>query len=285
MITREERVKRLFNTKTGNTVIIPMDHGILGVPQYLEDPVKSFERFTALQIDATLVNFGVLKLIENKITKLKNPLGVIMTVDFNQGWNSWKKPIEAQGIIGHCLSATIEQAVKHNADAVKVYFALGLDKEVQLQVIKNIANVIAVADKYDMPVMVEPTTDGQFIADEKRNDPQIIADGSRMAVELGADILKIPYPYGKQNCKEIFSSICANSHVPVVMLGGAKKDGVKDILQIAKNGVDEGANGTIFGRNVWQRPSDEVERVIKALKDIVHNGAGVDDVMHKYNLK
>jgi class I fructose-bisphosphate aldolase len=285
MNIKQERLRRIFNNSTGNTVVVPIDHGVFGVQQHLEDPVLAFERFAKLDIDAVLVNFGLLKLIKERIGKFERPIGAIMTVDYNHVWSPWKKPIDETEIIGHCRTATVEQAVKYNADAVKVFFALGLEKDLQLQVMKNVADVISEADKYDMPVMVEPTTDGRFISPEHKNDPKIIADGCRIAMELGADILKVPYPYGKPNGKETFESVCANSHLPVIMLGGPKKDTVRDILNIARDGVDAGARGTIFGRNVWQRPVDEAARVIHALQDIVHHGAGVKQVMDNYNLK
>jgi len=61
------------------------------------------------------------------------------------------------------------------------------------------------------------------------------------------------------------------------MLGGAKKDGTKGIFETARYGIDAGAKGTIFGRNVWQRPVEEMERVLKGLQDIVHKGATVNE--------
>ena len=102
--------------------------------------------------------------------------------------------------------------------------------------------------------------------------------------ELGADILKVPYPGDKPEDKDRFAEICANSHVPVVMLGGSKKDSTLEILKVAQNGVEAGAKGTIFGRNVWQRPQEEMTRVVQALQDIVHRGVSAADAAGKYGI-
>lgn len=123
---------------------------------------------------------------------------------------------------------------------------------------------------------------GTYIEESRQSDPEIIADGCRVALELGADILKAPY-LGTEHQDE-FAKICDNSHVPVIMLGGPKKGGIKGILEDAREGVDAGARGPIFGRNVWQRSKDEMEKVVKSLQKIVHEDADVESVMEKYNL-
>lgn len=264
--------------------MVPMDHGlVLGSIRGIEDPIYAFKKFVELGVDALLVNFGILKHTYDYLTNLDNPPGIIMGIDFIELWNSWKSPIEAEGIVDYCITATVEQAVKYNADAVKVYYALGLDPELQLKVIKNIMEVVSECEQYDMPIMIEPTTEGEYIPADKKGDPQIIADGCRFALEMGADLIKAPYPDTED--KEVFAEICANSHVPIVLLGGPKKEGIRGILETAREGVDAGARGTIFGRNIWQRPEEEMERVIRALQEIVHQGLEVEEVLSKYHLE
>jgi len=137
-----------------------------------------------------------------------------------------------------------------------------------------------------MPVMIEPVTEGKYISQDKKGDAEIIADGCRIALELGADILKVPFPsINNEKARESFEIICSNSHVPVVVLGGPKKaNGLIGIMNTTREAIDAGASGTIFGRNIWQCPKDEIERAVKALKDVVHNGNNPIDVISKYNL-
>jgi len=276
-------MNNLFNSETGNTVMIPMDHGLmLGVQPGLEDPVQSLKNFASLQPDAILMNFGILKLTRDYLSELDDRPGIILEVDFNETWEDWKKPIDREGIIGHCKITDMENAAKYGADAVKVLFPLGLDPETQLDHMRHTAEIVNEAERYEMPVMLEPVTMGSYISEERKNDPAIIADGSRIALELGADILKAPY-LGEEHHEE-FRALCQNSHVPVVMLGGPKRGGVKGILETAERGVEAGARGPIFGRNVWQRPEEEMRKVVKSLQDIVHEGAETEEVMKKYAL-
>jgi len=281
---REQRIRNLFNRETGKAVIIPMDHGIQGVREGLEDPLGSFQKFAGLCPEAVLMNFGIVKLVQNIISGATDPPGIIMTTDFNHRWHSWKAPIEEKGLLGHCISADVEQAARYNVDAVKVLFDLGLNPKTQLSVFKNISELVRQCDQYDMPIMIEPLADGLFIPSEKKNHPKIIADGCRIALELGADIIKAAYPGEGPESKEQFAAICKNAPVPVVILGGAKKDSIREIFQIARDGIDAGAKGVIFGRNVWQRPTHAMERVVKGLQDIVHRNAGVQESLSKYNL-
>jgi len=283
MNTRQKRINNLFDNETGRAVMIPMDHGIMyGVQQGLEDPVEALEQFTKLKPEALLVNFGVLKLTRDYLTSLDDAPGIIMGVDFNLTWEDWKTSIDADEVLGHCKVTRIKHAAEYGVDAVKVLFPLGLEPDLQLDYIDHTSDIIAEAEDYDMPVIVEPLTVGKYISEERKNDPEIIADGCRLALELGADIIKAPYP-GSEH-QEAFAEICENANVPVIMLGGPKRDGVKGILQTAREGIDAGARGTIFGRNVWQRPVDEMKKVVKSLQDIVHKNASVKEVVEKYGL-
>lgn len=283
MDIKQKKIKKLFNIETEKAVMIPMDHGIVeGVIEGLEDPVKCIKRFTELGADALLLNYGVLKINANYLHGLKKSIGIIMTVDYNLMWQSWKAPIDGDVMLGHCNYASVELAAKYGADAVKVLFPLGLEPELTLDYYKDIAEIIKEADKCDMPVMIEPLTLGKYIPKDKKHDANIIADGCRIAVELGADIIKAPF--SGYDGQEVFAEMCSNLHVPVVILGGSKKGNLKSIMDTARLGIDAGAKGIIFGRNVWQRPVEEMERTIRALQDIVHKGVSSDEVMVKYNL-
>jgi len=68
-----------------------------------------------------------------------------------------------------------------------------------------------------------------------------------------------------------------------MILGGPKMNSLRDVLQTARDTIDAGAKGVVFGRNVWQHP--QMDKVLMSLKDIVHINKDVDLVMGKYELK
>lgn len=273
--SKQEKMRGLFHPETGKTVIIPVDHGLcMGVVEGLEDPKAVVKKLMDDGVDATLMSFGVGKITAELFT-LKKSMGRIITADYIL---MSQVPGVLEGVFGNCRYSTVEQAVKWGFDAVKVMLVWGTRPETQLEAIKYTGHLAAQCDKWGMPLMVEPVLLGEGIPGDKKNDPEVIQSACRIAVELGADILKAPYTGDKQS----FGQIVQNSHLPVVVLGGPKMKNIKDVLQTAKDSVDAGGKGIVFGRNVWQHP--HMDKVIEALKDIVHQESSVDEVLGRYGL-
>ena len=99
-----------------------------------------------------------------------------------------------------------------------------------------------------------------------------------MALEIGADILKIPYTGDKSEFKDLVNNLKA----PVFILGGPKMDNVEGVLKVAKESVEAGAKGIVFGRNVWQNP--KMKDLVGALKAVVHDNAEISYAMNNFNL-
>ncbi|GAG85284.1 unnamed protein product [marine sediment metagenome] len=95
---------------------------------------------------------------------------------------------------------------------------------------------------------------------------------SRMAAEMGATFVKTYY------CED-FEEVTSICPAPVVIAGGPKIP-ERDALQMAKNAIDKGAVGVDMGRNIFQ--SDKPVGMIKAVREIVHNNASVDDAFEIY---
>ena len=272
---KERRMKRLF-AKDGKAVYLPIDHGIGGMIKGLEDPIGLMGDFIKDGIDGTLMQLGMIKQTNYLFENVKNPPARILTADYRQ---TWSIPGKSEGIAGCFLNATAQQAVKYGCDAVKVLLPLGLSPKLELEHIKVISTLVKECDIYDMPVMIEPVAIGNRIPKEQQRDPQLIADGCRIAVELGADIIKAPYTGDKDS----FALLIERLKVPFLVLGGPKVPDIAGILQIVKDIIDAGARGPCMGRNIWGHP--KVHNVIHALLDIVHKGADVEEVVTKYALK
>jgi putative autoinducer-2 (AI-2) aldolase len=92
-------------------------------------------------------------------------------------------------------------------------------------------------------------------------DARYLSLASRMAAEMGANIVKTYY------C-ENFERVTTTCPVPIVMAGGKKLPEL-DALTMAYNAVSEGAVGVDMGRNIFQ--SDCPVGMIKAVKAVVHH--------------
>ncbi|CEP77754.1 MAG TPA: hypothetical protein PLK41_05710 [Defluviitoga tunisiensis] len=272
---KDLRLSHILNPKSGKSVIIPIDHGlIMGNIAGLQDPLGTLENLIRLGIDATLISPGIAK-ITTDIFSSKDAPGRILTIDLPL---SSTIPGESGNIIGHKIIANLEFALRNAIDVVKVLLPWGEKDSVQMESIEVVATVANNCDKWNIPLMVEPVFWTSHTSKEKKTSANLIGHAARIALELGADVLKIPYTGNILEFKELLN----NLKVPVFVLGGAKMDSIEDILKIAKESIEAGAKGIVFGRNVWQ--NSKMESLINALKEIVHENASVDEVIKKHNL-
>ena len=272
---REKRMQNIFNSETGRTLMASIDHGLyMGAVKGIEYPVEVIKEFIECDLDGILFSLGLNK-ISTEIFKQKKVLSKILTLDYIL---LSKIPGIVEEIFANCAFFSVEQAVHWGFDAVKVLLAWGTDKETQIKSIQYIAKIAQACDKLHMPLMIKPFLENKNIPKEKRKDPKVIIDASRIAVEMGADIIKIPYTGDKDS----FAEIVDHSYVPVVIYGVPDMSTMKDLLQATKDSIDVGGKGIVFGMDVWQ--NNNRKKIIHALRDIIHKNKGIDEVIDKYNI-
>jgi class I fructose-bisphosphate aldolase len=171
-----------------------------------------------------------------------------------------------------------EFAVRHAFDAVKVILLWGLDRHEQMANLKLVGNVAEQCDRWGLPLMVEPVLWGSGVPAEKKNDPALIESAARVALELGADILKIPYT----GQPDAFADVVRHLRVPVFVLGGPKMGTLADVFAVAHHSVSAGARGIVFGRNVWQHPA--MDAVVRGLQEVVHEGVAPQAALARHGL-
>jgi len=82
----------------------------------------------------------------------------------------------------------------------------------------------------------------------KEKDPCTVAYGARIALEMGADYVKVPYT----GSSETFSWVVKNAGTTrVVAQGGAKVD-EQTLWDEVSSCMKAGATGMAIGRNIWQ---------------------------------
>jgi class I fructose-bisphosphate aldolase len=85
-------------------------------------------------------------------------------------------------------------------------------------------------------------------------------DGARIAVEHGADLLKLEV----DRDHALFRATVKASPVPVFMLGGPKRPTQRETLADVVAAAQAGVVGLTIGRNVWQH--SEPQRMVQALR-------------------
>lgn len=234
------------------TLIVPIDHGLgMGNVPGLERPRELLRALRQAGVDGTLMSAGLAK----RIGAERGGMSLTLTLDF-QLWST--QPGVQEAIQAEIPVSTVRRAKALEAQAVKLLFPWGLPPQVLRENVTMIAQVAEEADQAGFPLMLEPLWMGPTLRAEEHD--QVIVHGARIAMELGADILKIP-AVGVAALEQILAW-----EVPTVFLGGAKQDNPEALYRRISEGLQMGARGVVIGRNVWQRPDmAEAIAAIRAL--------------------
>jgi DhnA family fructose-bisphosphate aldolase class Ia len=230
--------------KDGKTVIVAMDHSTGGVAPGLEDYLGTVKKVAAGGADAILLSYG-------------NMLALAKDLPRNVGF--------IVGIPRPPRPEFVKEAAIAGADALK-FTHFGTLRDANLQALQPIA---AECEKYGIVFMP-----GVVPQDEKRSTLyEQVASAARLGQEAGGDFIKTSYT----GSVESFRSAVKTCPIPIVILGGAKMDSDREVLEVAKGAIDAGGAGTCMGRNVFQHSNPTA--ITAALVKIVHGGATVDEAL------
>jgi putative autoinducer-2 (AI-2) aldolase len=250
----KDRMSRIFDSKSGNTVMLAFDHG------YIMGPTSGLERIDLGIIplteyaDCLMCTRGVLRSCVppevNKPISLRVSAGTTVLTELND----------------ECLMA-IEDAISLNASAMAAMVSVG--GKYEATTIRNLTKLVDLGMKYSIPVL-GVTAVGKDLA----RDARYIGMATRVCAENGATFVKTYY------CEKDFDKVVAACPVPIVIAGG-KKIPENEALQVAYNAINDGASGVDMGRNVFQ--AGDPIAMIKAVRGVVHNGEKADKAFQMYN--
>lgn len=233
-------------------LIIPMDHGLtMGNIPGLKDPAALLEHLIAAGVDGTLLSPGLAARLGGRCCA--GHMSVTLTLDY-QLWGD--RPGTLEHISDVFPVCSVARAKALGADAVKLLMPYGLGRKVTREVLSLAGQVAEDARTSALPLVLEPLWMGDPLEPAAHDD--VIVHGSRVAVELGTDILKIP-AIGEDALREVLTW-----GVPTVFLGGAKQDDPAALYARIRRGIELGARGVVVGRNVWQSP--DMARAIASLR-------------------
>ncbi|MDR1380471.1 MAG: 3-hydroxy-5-phosphonooxypentane-2,4-dione thiolase [Tannerella sp.] len=248
----KNRMSRIFNPKTGHTVMLAFDHGsimesITGLDR-LDLSIQPLIHFA----DSIMCTRGAVRSVvppcSHKPVCLRFSAASTVLSELNDD----------------CVIDIID-AIRLNASALGVTVALGDKHEA-----KTIRNLVFAADngyKYDIPII------GITSISKQDSDANYYAMVARVCAENGANIVKTYYT------EKNFRKIVHKCPVPVIVAGGKKMPEQK-ALEFCYRAIDEGAAGIDVGRNVFQSPSPIA--MIKAISSIVHDGLLPEDAYQLY---
>lgn len=222
--------------------MVAFDHAlVLGPIPGTEDPCGQVSRFVEARVNAILLNLGLIKRCIQCFPRAGTP-GLIARIDWTTIWSAAAQ--EENFALRTCMLARPEDALRHGADAVLTYLVVGTgDADFESKEIARNAEVARECERNGIPLIVETLARGKGVEDPK--DPKWLALHTRIATELGADVIKTDYS-GDMNSMGRIVEGCA---LPILVLGGSRHD---DALEIVRGAMKSGAAGVFFGRNVFQ---------------------------------
>ncbi len=178
-------------------------------------------------------------------------------------------------------NASVEDAVRLGADAVGYTLYVGSPR--QYEDLHQLKGVREDCERYGMPLVIWSYPRGRDI--EKKggqNSFYAIDYAARMAMEMGADIVKLnmpkidpekdkdaPAPYNEMDVDQaeaIRQCVESAGRSLVVLSGGSKVDD-ETVLGHTRMIMEAGGSGVIFGRNVWQREWSDALEIIEQIKE------------------
>ena len=257
MFGKNIRTERIIDRRTGNAVIVPMDHGIsIGPIDGIIDMKKTVNAVSEGGATAVLMQKG---LIPYGHRTKGHDVGLILhlSASTNIGSTSNSK----------VLVATVEEAIKLGADAVSIHVNLGAESEPQM--LSDMGKVSRDCAEWGMPFLVMAYARGPSVKDQY--DPETVAHCARVATEMGADLIKVSYTGDVDSFRRVVKGALA----PVLIAGGPKMDSDMDILNMVCDSMEAGGRGVSIGRNIFQHKDPKA--MTRAISGIVLKGMDVKE--------
>ncbi len=281
--TKANLARILMNGKLGGTgrmVILPVDQG------FEHGPARSFapnppaydpHYHFKLAIDAGLNAFATpLGMVEAGADTFAGQIPVILKVN---SANSLSRDKDAPT---QAITASVDDALRLGCSAIGYTIYPGSDAAYEMM--EDLRELSREAKAAGLAVVVWSYPRGGDLPKEGETAIDIVAYAAHMAALMGASIIKVKLPsdfleldaakkvYEAQNIdissqaarvRHVMQSVFAGKRL-VVFSGGAKK-GAGSVFDDARAIRDGGGNGSIIGRNTFQRPREEALEMLNTI--------------------
>jgi len=260
---------------TGKMIILPVDQG------FEHGPARSF----AVNPDAYDPHYHYQLAIDAGLNAYAAPLGAleagadtfagqVPTILKVNSSNSW-----ASGI-NQAVTGGVEDALRLGCAAIGFTIYPGADDVFDMM--EEIREMSAEAKSVGIPTVIWSYPRGGKLSKEGELALDVGAYAAHMAALLGAHVIKVKLPsdhIAQKDAAKAYEGFdsstqamrvahvvksCFNGRRIVVFSGGASKD-VDAVYQDARDIRDGGGNGSIIGRNTFQRPRHEALAMLDKL--------------------
>jgi class I fructose-bisphosphate aldolase len=277
--TRLRRLLFEFGPGSGTLLLLPIDQGIEHGPRDFfpnpasKDPEYQFRLAAEAGYSAIACQIG---LAEKYYPDYAGQVPLLLKVN-------GKTDVASSAEALSTTNASVEDAVRLGADAVGYTLYVGSPR--QDDDLHQLKGVREDCDRYGMPLVIWAYPRGSAIDAKGGRDSFYAIDyGARMAMEMGADVVKLnlpkidpekdrdaPAPYNEVEVsqEEAVRQVVESAGRSLVVLSGGSKMSDDQLLGQTRYIMEAGGTGVIYGRNVWQREWSEANEIIEQIKEIM----------------
>lgn len=275
--TRLRRLLFEFGPGNGTLMLLPIDQGIEHGPRDFfpnpasKDPEYQFRLAAEAGYSALACQIGM---AEKYYPDYAGQVPLILKVN-------GKTDIPPSDDALSTTNSSVEDAVRLGADAVGYTLYVGSPR--QDQDLLQLRQVRQDCDRYGMPLVIWAYPRGGAL-DAKGGQSTFYAIdyAARMAMEMGADVVKLnmpkidpekdkltPAPYNEMEVsqEEAIRQCVESAGRALVVLSGGSKISDEKVLEQTRFVMQAGGSGVIYGRNVWQREWSEALGMIEQIKE------------------
>ncbi|MFZ5365891.1 MAG: class I fructose-bisphosphate aldolase [Patescibacteria group bacterium] len=241
-------------TKNGRALFLAYDHGMEHGPADFDDqsvdPEKILEIADSGYFTAVILQKGI---AEKYYQKDKNKVPLIVKLNGKTNLLTDEDPYSPQ-------ICSVEEAISLGASAVGYTVYVGSKYEAKM--ISEFSKIEKETDKVGLPLIGWMYPRGKAVEGRERSK-EILAYGARIALEIGAEMIKIPYSGDLESFRWVVQSA---GKTKVVVMGG-QKTSEEEFFKMVSDVLKAGAVGFAVGRNVWQ--SRDPLEMSKRLAEII----------------
>lgn len=243
-------------TKNGRALFLAYDHGMEHGPADFDDesidPAKIVEIADSGFFTGLICQKGI---AEKYYDKNKNKVPLIVKLNGKTSLHPGEEPYSPQ-------ICSVEEALNYGAVAVGYTLYVGSAHEAKMM--KELAEIEEEAEEERIPVTAWMYPRGKAVAGKEKSK-EMLAYAARLGLELGVEMIKIPYTGDKESFSWV---VKAAGKVKVVVAGGSKMK-EEEFLAMTRDILEAGASGLAVGRNVWQ--ANEPLKIAEKTSNIIFN--------------
>jgi fructose-bisphosphate aldolase, class I len=274
--TRLYRILHQHGLRNGTAIFLPYDQGIEHGPRdFFANPDASDPKYVIrLALEGGFNGIAIqIGLAEKFYWDYAGEVPLVLKLNGKTDIQSAIDPLSP-------LNASVADAVRLGADAVG--YTLYVGSPAQEHDFEQYLRVRTEAQRLGMPLIVWSYPRGSCIAEKGGQDSFYAVDyAARTASELGADVVKVNFPHPEKRAgvlgayqadftsQQAIDAVVRSANRTLLLVSGGERAGDEAMLEKARQSMEAGATGLIFGRNVWQREHDESLRFAGQLREIL----------------